>query len=130
MSDESAVRRAARSWFEENWDPDLTTAEWWERLAESGWGLPRWPREWFGRSCSAEDARTVEDERVAVGALGPPAGLSIALAAPTILAHGTAEQKEQYLWPIATGQHAWCQLFSEPGAGSDLAAIQTRAVHS
>ncbi|MGV0719949.1 acyl-CoA dehydrogenase family protein [Mycolicibacterium elephantis] len=128
MRDEDAVRRAARSWFERNWDPDLTTGQWWQRLAESGWGLPRWPREWYGRSYSASEARAVDEERVAAGALGPPAGLGVALAAPTILAHGTTQQKERYLWPIATGEHAWCQLFSEPGAGSDLAAVQTRAV--
>ncbi|MGV0794854.1 acyl-CoA dehydrogenase family protein [Mycolicibacterium sp. XJ1819] len=128
MTDEDAIRRAARSWFEENWDPHLRAAQWWERLASSGWGLPRWPLEWYGRGCSAAEAKIVDEERAAIGALGPPAGLGVALAAPTILTHGTPQQKQRYLWPIVTGQHAWCQLFSEPGAGSDLAAIQTSAV--
>src|SRR5439155_18786974 len=62
------------------------------------------------------------------GALGPPGGLGLLLAAPTIATHGTAEQKERYIRDIVTGQRAWCQLFSEPGAGSDLAGLTTRAV--
>ena len=62
------------------------------------------------------------------GALGPPAGLGMALAAPTIATHGTPEQIDELVRPIVTGQRAWCQLFSEPGAGSDLAGLGTRAV--
>ena len=61
------------------------------------------------------------------GALGAPGGLGLLLAAPTIAVHGTPEQKERYIRPIVTGQQAWCQLFSEPDAGSDLAGLQTRA---
>ena len=62
------------------------------------------------------------------GALGAPGGLGLLLAAPTIAAHGTQEQIDLYVRDIVTGQKAWCQLFSEPGAGSDLAGLQTRAV--
>jgi alkylation response protein AidB-like acyl-CoA dehydrogenase len=69
----------------------------------------------------------VSDEIAAAGAVGPPSGLGILLAGPTIITHGTDEQKRRYLKPIVNGQEAWCQLFSEPGAGSDLAGLQTRA---
>src|SRR3990172_6545025 len=69
-------------------------------------------------------SETIQDH----GAIGPPAGLGLLLAAPTIVAHGTEEQKRDYLWGIITGKDAWCQLFWEPGAGSDLAGLQTKAV--
>jgi alkylation response protein AidB-like acyl-CoA dehydrogenase len=95
-------------------------------LAESGWGFPTWPRAWFGRGLPPNLTRAVADARRAVGALGAPAGIAQNLAGPTILAHGTEEQKQRFL-PGIVGGEIWCQLFSEPGAGSDLASIQTRA---
>jgi alkylation response protein AidB-like acyl-CoA dehydrogenase len=121
------VRREVQAFLDEGWDPDLTVADWWERLAESGWAAPTWPEEWMGRGLPREAAGVVAEELRAAGALSPPAGLGMLLAGPTILAHGTDEQKARYLRPIVTGQEAWCQLFSEPGAGSDLASLQTRA---
>ncbi len=121
------VRQEVRTWIEENWDPDLTLAAWWERLASSGWAVPTWPEEWYGRGLPRDLAQVVMRELAAAGAVGPPSGLGILLAGPTILAHGTDEQKRRYLKPIVNGQEAWCQLFSEPGAGSDLAGLQTRA---
>src|SRR3954469_15449388 len=115
-------------WLESNWDPDLTVGEWWDRLGNAGWSAPSWPTEWYGRGLSREDA--VRTGRVLAdhGALGPPGGLGLLLAGPTIVTHGTDDQKRAYLRDIVTGQKAWCQLFSEPGAGSDLAGLQTRAV--
>ena len=62
------------------------------------------------------------------GAIGPPAGLGVLLAGPTIAAHGNERQKQEDLLRILNGQDAWCQLFSEPGAGSDLAGLQTKAI--
>jgi alkylation response protein AidB-like acyl-CoA dehydrogenase len=122
------VRDEVRRFVAEAWDPDLTLAEWWDRLADSGWAVPTWPAEWLGRGLPGAAARTVSEELRAGRVLGPPAGLGLLLAGPTILAHGTDAQKERYLRPIVNGQEAWCQLFSEPGAGSDLASLQTRAV--
>jgi alkylation response protein AidB-like acyl-CoA dehydrogenase len=122
------VASEVRAWLASNWDPELTLAEWWERLADSGWAVPTWPEEWFGKGLTGDLAAVVTRELRAAGAVGPPAGLGLMLAGPTIVAHGSEEQKRRYLRPIVTGQEAWCQLFSEPGAGSDLASLQCRAV--
>ena len=116
-----------KTWLAENWDPDLTVREWWTRLGESGWAAPTWPVEWYGKGLSRPEgvlvSRTIRD----FGALGAPGGLGLLLAGPTIVTHGTDEQKRRYLRDIVTGAIAWCQLFSEPGAGSDLAGLGTRA---
>jgi alkylation response protein AidB-like acyl-CoA dehydrogenase len=116
------------AWLEQNWDPDLTVAEWWERLGTSGWAAPAWPEDAFGKGVSREEAVRVQRAIADFGALGAPGGLGLLLAGPTIATHGTDEQKQEYLRDIVTGQKAWCQLFSEPAAGSDLAGIQAKAV--
>jgi alkylation response protein AidB-like acyl-CoA dehydrogenase len=123
-----AVRAEFGAWLERTWDPDLTVRAWWHALGESGWAFPAWPREWFGRGLAADLAGVVRDELRRVGALGAPGGLGQGLAAPTIIAHATDEQKQWWLGPLARGEEAWCQFFSEPGSGSDLASLQTRAV--
>jgi alkylation response protein AidB-like acyl-CoA dehydrogenase len=117
-----------RAWLAANWDPDLTVAAWWERLGLSGWAAPILPVGSYGRGLSRGDALQVARTIADFGALGAPAGLGLALAAPTIATHGTREQVEGYVRDIVTGQRGWCQLFSEPGAGSDLAGLATRAV--
>jgi alkylation response protein AidB-like acyl-CoA dehydrogenase len=116
-----------RTWLAANWDPDLTVAEWWERLGLAGWSAPTLPEEAYGRGLSRSDAVAVAKAVAEFGALGAPAGLGLLLAAPTIATHGTREQIDHYVRDIVTGQQAWCQLFSEPGAGSDLAGLTTRA---
>ncbi|MSO79371.1 MAG: acyl-CoA dehydrogenase [Acidimicrobiia bacterium] len=121
------VRAEVRAFIAEAWSPDLTVAQWWEILGDSGWGAPTWPEEWRGKGLGRDAIPIVNAELRAAGAVGPPAGLGMLLAGPTIVAHGTDEQKARYLRQIVTGQEGWCQLFSEPGAGSDLASLQTRA---
>src|SRR5436309_12756829 len=122
------VTTEVTAWLEENWNPDLTVGDWWELLGYSGWAVPSWPEESFGKGLSRGDAVGVSEAIADFGALGPPGGLGLLLAGPTIYTHGTDEQKQRYLPDIVTGKKAWCQLFSEPGAGSDLAGLQTRAV--
>jgi alkylation response protein AidB-like acyl-CoA dehydrogenase len=119
---------AAKTWLADNWDPDLTVGEWWERLGTAGWSAPGLPEGKYGHGLSRSEVVDVQNVISEAGALGPPGGLGLLLAAPTIATHGTDEQVERYVRPIVTGQHSWCQLFSEPGAGSDLAGLQTRAV--
>ncbi|GIU83402.1 MAG: acyl-CoA dehydrogenase [Acidimicrobiales bacterium] len=120
--------RELSDWLARKWNPDLTVAEWWDELAESGWAAPTWPEEWFGRGLTRSEANRVAQIISDHGALGPPTGLGMMLAGPTILAHGNEEQKKRFLEDIVKGRKAWCQLFSEPGAGSDLAGLQTKAV--
>jgi alkylation response protein AidB-like acyl-CoA dehydrogenase len=117
-----------KGWLDDNWDPDITVAEWWERLGTSGWGVPTWPEEWYGKGLSRGEGVRVQQTIVDYGALPAPGGLGLLLAGPTIIVHGDDEQKQRYLRDIVTGQKSWAQLFSEPGAGSDLAGLQTRAV--
>src|SRR6185503_6585852 len=127
-ADGDAVRSEVRAWLAEQWDPERPLAGWRALLADSGWGVPEWPAEWHGRGLSASLAAVVREEFDAAGAVGAAAGSGMALAAPTILAHGGDEVKRLLLRRILTGEDKWCQLFSEPGSGSDLAGLTTHAV--
>ncbi len=97
------VRDEVRTWLGDNWDPEITLAEWWDRLCESGWAAPTWPEQWFGKGLPRELASVVNEELRAAGAIGPPSGLGVLLAGPTILQHGDDEQRERYLRPILNG---------------------------
>ncbi len=123
-----SVLEQACGWFDENWDPERPVGEWWELLAESGYGYPSWPADRFGLGVGSSEARAIVGERMSRGILGPPTGVGAFLGAPTLLEHGTDEQVDRYLPGIAKGTETWTQLFSEPGAGSDLASLSTRAV--
>lgn len=116
-----------QAWLEENWDPDLTIGQWWELLGNAGWSSALLPTGAYGRGLSRSDAVAVSREITKFGAVGPPSGLGLLLAAPSIATHGSQEQIDLYVREIVTGQKAWCQLFSEPGAGSDLAGLSARA---
>jgi alkylation response protein AidB-like acyl-CoA dehydrogenase len=122
------LRTDVKAWLDDNWDQSLKLGDWWTRLADAGWGYPTWPQDWFGRGLSTNEAKIVRAELRAAGAYGPPSGVGPFLAAPTLLVHGTEDQKRRFMPGIATGQEVWCQLFSEPGSGSDLASLSTRAV--
>src|SRR5437763_11093081 len=122
-----SVRADVRQWLAENWDPERPLPEWRSILADSGWACPTWPTEWYGRGLSAGDAAVVAEEFARAGAVGAAAGAGMGLAAPTILAHGSDELKRTFLRRIITGEDKWCQLFSEPGNGSDLAGLTTKA---
>jgi alkylation response protein AidB-like acyl-CoA dehydrogenase len=126
-TDSTDAVTAIKEWLATNWDPDITVREWWERLGSSGWAAPGLPESCYGKGLSRSEVVRVQEAIAEFGALGGPAGLGLLLAGPTIATHGTEEQRERYVRPIVTGTQAWCQLFSEPGAGSDLAGLQTRA---
>ncbi|MEI7654591.1 MAG: acyl-CoA dehydrogenase family protein [Actinomycetota bacterium] len=127
-STDTEILAELHSWLEENWNPDLTVAEWWERLGVAGWAAPSLPTHAYGRGVARSVAVQISQAITSFGAMGAPDGLGLLLAAPTIADHGTPEQIETYVRDIVTGQKAWCQLFSEPGAGSDLAGLTTRAI--
>ena len=126
MSD-SEISQAVHEWLDANWDPDLSLREWREILVAGGWATPHWPSQYFGRDFTQAQSAVVSSifsQRgiVPVAQTGPRR-----LAAETILAMGNDDQKSRYLRPILTGEQSWCQLFSEPGSGSDLAGLSTKA---
>ncbi|MGK2877486.1 MAG: acyl-CoA dehydrogenase family protein [Solirubrobacterales bacterium] len=124
---EAKLREEIRGWLEQNYKPGISQSDWHKVLADSGWAAPLWPEQYGGRGASASEAIIFNQERHNIGAEPPPTGIGVPMAGPTIITHGTEEQKERFLGPMLRGEEVWCQLFSEPGAGSDLAAIQTRA---
>jgi alkylation response protein AidB-like acyl-CoA dehydrogenase len=126
-ADGRSIEERVGAWIDTNWDPNLTVGEWWQRLADSGYCHPALPVEAGGLGWSGSESMRAMRVFADRGVVGPPPGLGHMLAAPTIAAHGTPEQIERYIPRILNGHDAWCQLFSEPNAGSDLAGLQTRA---
>jgi alkylation response protein AidB-like acyl-CoA dehydrogenase len=124
---EPSVRAEVRAWLEANWNPELGLIAWRNKLIDSGWGVPSWPKQWYGRDLPAGLAPVVEEEMQRVGAIGVAKAGIRTLAAATILEHGTDLHKQKFLRRILTGEDTWCQLFSEPGSGSDVAGAVTRA---
>jgi alkylation response protein AidB-like acyl-CoA dehydrogenase len=116
----------ARAWLAENWTPDRPRKEFVGAVIDAGWAVPSWPKEWFGRNVSPEEAKAVAGEFRRVGAPGSGQDAHN-LWANTLLAYGTDGLKAKLLRPLLLDEVAMCLLYSEPGAGSDLAGLQTRA---
>jgi alkylation response protein AidB-like acyl-CoA dehydrogenase len=135
---ETAFRDELRAWFTANdpgaepgGDEDVRYAwrrDFQRRLADGGWAAVHWPREYGGRGASLTESAIFFEELGRSGAPLPANVLGLLLAGPTIMTWGAAEQKDRYLAPILTAEEIWCQGFSEPDAGSDLAGLKTRAV--
>ncbi len=116
-------------------DPEFDQAEgierakrWQAAAADDGWAAVAWPREYGGRGVSLAEEVVFHQERARFDVPDHQFRIGIMLAGPTLIAHGTDEQKRRWLPPLLRGDEIWCQLFSEPGAGSDLASLQTTAV--
>ncbi len=107
-------------------DPDVSL--WLERMASKGWSVPTWPTAYGGAGLSTEEYVVLVEEMRRIDARPPLIGMGNTMIGPTLLEYGTDDQKERHLPLIARGEVAWCQGYSEPGAGSDLAGLSTRAV--
>ena len=125
---EEAVRTAVLDWFHGAWDPNLSLLEWRDVLVDSRWAVPSWSSDWFGRDLPAWADRVAHATIRQAGGVAVPLGAGFGLAAPTMYDHGSDALKHKYLRRTLTGELAWCQLFSEPGAGSDLAGLKATAV--
>jgi alkylation response protein AidB-like acyl-CoA dehydrogenase len=145
-TDLEGFRQAARAWLEENFPhalrerdsgrPPLMNGEpavgdlavWKQRMADKGWGAPTWPVEYGGGGLDRFQAAVLKAEMDAVSAFNPMApGMGLSMVGPTILEYGTEAQKRRHIPPMARGERVWCLGYSEPGAGSDLASLQTKA---
>ena len=145
MSDLNAFREETRSWLGENCPVEMRNlsfhwedahliyrkpeaAIWLERMAERGWVAPTWPAEYGGGGLEPEKAAILSQEMKRINATAPSSGMGLTMIGPTLLEYGTEEQKQRHVPKICDGSIRWCQGYSEPGAGSDLAALQTKAI--
>ncbi len=119
--DDDPRRSAVRAWLAEHPDPSG------RELSEAGYVVPHWPAPW-GLSADPMHQLIIDDELTRAGVSMPRNPIGIGWAGPTILLAGTEDQKRTYLPPLLAGEEFWCQMFSEPDAGSDLAGLSTRAV--
>jgi alkylation response protein AidB-like acyl-CoA dehydrogenase len=141
---QEAFRAEAREWLESNFPAsmrgrdDLTEAymggetpsgdalTWKQRMADKGWGAPTWPKAYGGGGLGPREARILAEEMARIGAPNPIVGMGTSMFGPTLLEYGTEDQKRRHIPPIVRGELRWCQGYSEPGAGSDLAALTTK----
>jgi alkylation response protein AidB-like acyl-CoA dehydrogenase len=96
-------------------------------MSDAKLSFPRWPAAWFGRECTQNEQNQIARAFADSGVIGAPSGLGVLMGAPVTMTFGTEEQKQRWLPNLANGTEGWCQLFSEPGAGSDLASVSCRA---
>ena len=140
-----AFRAEARTWLEANFPaslasdptgqlaklqarPESPEAKAWRlALGAKGWSVPTWPKEIGGGGLSRADAKVLAQEMAAIGARNPVGGMGVSFFGPTLLEYGSQALKNQHFPGIVNGEVWWCQGYSEPGAGSDLAGLQTRA---
>lgn len=148
MSDLDTFREDTRAWLEANCPESMrtpTTANnqcwggrnwrftstdqklWLERMIDKGWTVPMWPREFGGAALNRAQSAILADEMNRLGCLPPLSSFGIWMLGPALLKFGSEELKQQHLLPIARGEIRWCQGYSEPGAGSDLASLATSA---
>lgn len=138
-------RKEVRAWLEENFPKSLAFKEnalasiegpgdsspdaiaWKKAAADKGWGAPTWPKQYGGAGLDRKQVKIVQQEMARIGAWNPIGGLGLMMFGPTLLEYGTDKQKAEHLPPIARGEKRWCQGYSEPSAGSDLAALQCKA---
>jgi alkylation response protein AidB-like acyl-CoA dehydrogenase len=141
-------REETRAWLERNVPPSMRTPgtaeeacwggkkekrspdaqRWLEVARERGFTAPTWPKEYGGGGLSKEEAKVLAEEMARIGARPPLVGFGLAMIGPLLLQEGGGELKKTHLPPIVRGEIRWCQGYSEPGAGSDLASLRTRAV--
>ena len=139
-------RQETRAWLEENCPPgargpgevsngstkikikDADTKLWLSRMVEKGWTVPDWPKEYGGGGLSTAEYVILIEEMQRIKARPALSGFGTSMIGPTLLEFGTEEQKQTHLPRIAGAEVEWCQGYSEPGSGSDLASLQTRAV--
>ena len=100
---------------------------WFERMRDQGWIVPEWPVEYGGGDLSDQQGRIIKEEMKKINARTPIYGIGIWMLGPAVLEHGTETQKQQHIRAIINGETRWCQGYSEPGSGSDLASLQTTA---
>jgi alkylation response protein AidB-like acyl-CoA dehydrogenase len=133
----------AKDWLDKNFPPSLKGVEvamqgavgelsgdaklWRDRMGEKGWGTPTWPKAYGGGGLTPAEARVLQSEMNRIGARNPIGGMGVMMFGPTLLEYGSEDQKQRHIPPIVRGEIRWCQGYSEPGAGSDLAALQTKA---
>lgn len=122
------VRTEVREWLRQHWNPRLSLMDWRSILVDSGWARPSWEADCCGRALPEWADELVNDEFATAGAVTTPVNGAMMLASATIRQFGPDHLRKRFLRPLLTGEETWCQLFSEPEAGSDLAGLKARAV--
>jgi alkylation response protein AidB-like acyl-CoA dehydrogenase len=119
--------KSAMAYIEDESPDDADIKAWTRAMGEKGWGVPTWPKQYGGGGLSQAEARVLQQEMNRIGAWNPIGGMGTMMFGPTLLEYGNEEQKQKHIRAIAKQEVRWCQGFSEPGAGSDLASLSTKA---